>query len=92
MQANSWHELFYFDLSFWIWKVERKEKIQKFEYLENEKSFLDEIKNIFDSFWRAKLTIEIMELRPWRGSSACIYKFEHISYFVLVLLFLSCNK
>ena len=25
-------------------------KIQKFEYLENEKSFLDEIKNIFPSF------------------------------------------
>ena len=29
-------------------KVERKrKKIQKFEYFENEKSFLDEIKNIF---------------------------------------------
>ena len=27
-----------------------KTKIQKFEYLENEKSFLDEIKNIFHSF------------------------------------------
>ena len=26
------------------------EKLQKFEYLENEKSFLDEIKNIFGSF------------------------------------------
>ena len=25
-------------------------KLQKFEYLENEKSFFDEIKNIFDSF------------------------------------------
>ena len=25
-------------------------KLQKFEYLENEKSFLDEIKNIFHSF------------------------------------------
>ena len=25
-------------------------KIQKFEYLENKKSFLDEIKNIFHSF------------------------------------------
>ena len=29
---------------------EGKTKIQKFEYLENEKSFLDEIKNIFHSF------------------------------------------
>ena len=30
-----------------------EEKLQKFEYLENEKNFLDEIKNIFHSFWRA---------------------------------------
>ena len=28
-------------------------KLQKLEYLDNEKSFLDEIKNIFHSFWRA---------------------------------------
>ena len=27
-----------------------EEKIQEFEYLENVKSFLDEIKNIFNSF------------------------------------------
>ena len=27
-----------------------EEKIQKFKYLENEKSFLDEIKNIFIQF------------------------------------------
>ena len=32
---------------------ERKREIQKSQYLENEKSFLDEIKNIFHSFWRA---------------------------------------
>ena len=29
---------------------EGKTKIQKFAYLENEKSFLDEINNIFHSF------------------------------------------
>ena len=29
---------------------EGKTEIQKLEYLENEKSFLDEIKNIFHSF------------------------------------------
>ena len=29
---------------------EGKMETQKFEYLENEKSFLDEIKNIFHSF------------------------------------------
>ena len=54
MQANSWHhKLFRFHLSIWIWKVwKRKKKLQKFEYLENEKSFPDEIKNIFHSIWR----------------------------------------
>ena len=31
-------------------KKEGKTKTQKFEYLENEKSFLDELKNIFHSF------------------------------------------
>ena len=30
-----------------------KTEIQTFEYLENKKSFLDAIKNIFHSFWRA---------------------------------------
>ena len=36
-------------------KVEKegRPEIQKFEYLENEKSFLHEIKRIFNSFWRA---------------------------------------
>ena len=57
MQASSWHhKLFHFHLSFWIWKVWKgREKIHKFEYLENERSFLDEIKNIFYSFWRAMI-------------------------------------
>ena len=31
-------------------KKEGKKKIQKFEYLENEKSFLGEIKTIFRNF------------------------------------------
>ena len=30
--------------------VKEGKKLQKLEYLENEKSFLDEIKNIFHSF------------------------------------------
>ena len=48
MQANSWHKLFNFHLSFWIWKErEGREKLQKLEYVKNEKTFLDEIKNIF---------------------------------------------
>ena len=49
MQVNSWHyKLFRFHLSFWIWKVWKgRKKSQKSGYLENENSFLDEIKNIF---------------------------------------------
>ena len=31
-------------------KKERKTEIQKFEYLEKEESFLEEIKNIFHNF------------------------------------------
>ena len=38
---------------------EGKMEIQKIEYLENEKSFLDEMKNIFHSFWRAIILCEI---------------------------------
>ena len=54
MQTNSWHhKLFHLHLSFWIWNVWKgREKLEKFEYLENKKSFLDEITNIFHSFWR----------------------------------------
>ena len=48
MQANWWHhKLFHFLFPFWIWKVWKRKKLQKLEYLENEKSFLDEINNIF---------------------------------------------
>ena len=36
-----------------------EEKLQKIEYLENEKSFLGEIKNIFHSFWRAIISWKI---------------------------------
>ena len=35
---------------------------QKFEYLENEKSFLDEIKNIFHSFSRAIIWLKNKKL------------------------------
>ena len=47
MQGNSWHKLFHFHFSFWIWKVEWKGK--NYKNL-NILSFLDEIKNIFHSF------------------------------------------
>ena len=55
MQANSWHLNYSTSICpFVSGKYERKvKKIQKFEYLENEKGFLDDIKNTFHSFWRA---------------------------------------
>ena len=34
-------------------------KIQKSEYLMNEKSFLDEIRNIFHSFWRTIIWLKV---------------------------------
>ena len=43
----------------WEGKKEGKRERQKCEYLENEKSFLDEIKSIFHSFWRAIIWWEI---------------------------------
>ena len=48
MQVNSWHKSFHFYLPLPIWKVWKgREKITKIRISENEKSFLDEIKNIF---------------------------------------------
>ena len=47
---TSWISRFFLDQPLKQWltgKKEGKTKIQKFKYLKNEKSFLDEIKNIF---------------------------------------------
>ena len=54
MQANSWHHNYSTSMCPSESGNCRKEgkKLQKFKYLENEKSFLYEIKNIFHSFWR----------------------------------------
>ena len=50
MQAKLWHKLFHLNLSFWICKVWKgREKVTKMWISQ---SFLDEIKNIFHSFWR----------------------------------------
>ena len=53
---TSWTLRFIFDHPVKQWLTGRKRgkrEIQKIKYLENEKSFLDEIKSIFHSFWRA---------------------------------------
>ena len=52
MQANAWHLNYPTSICPFESRNsgKKEEKIQKLEYLENEKSFLDEIKNIFHSF------------------------------------------
>ena len=59
------------------------EKLQKFEYLENEKSFLDEIKNIFQSFWRAIIWEKNIKLIKIADTSYndFISFFDFINYF-----------
>ena len=53
IQSSFWVTSKNSDCPFESGKCEKEgKKIQKFEYLENQKSFLDEIKNIFHSFWR----------------------------------------
>ena len=51
------HDIINYSTSIWPFKSgkcgKEGEKLQKFEYLKNEKSFLDEMKNIFHSFQRA---------------------------------------
>ena len=49
MEASSWHhKLFYFHLFFESGKYRiDEEKLQKFEYFKNGKSFFDEVKSIF---------------------------------------------
>ena len=75
MQVNSWHhKLFHFHLSFRTWKVWKEgKKLQKFEYLENEKSFLDEMKNIFHSFWRAII---------WWKNKNSDASFKYVRFFI----------
>ena len=47
-------------------KKEGKMKIQKSEYLENEKSFLDEIKNLFRILKGYPLVINKNLIKKWR--------------------------
>ena len=42
----------------WLGEKEGKTEIQKSEYLENKRSFSDEIKNIFLSFWRTIIWLQ----------------------------------
>ena len=54
MQAKLWHLSYATSICPFESGKSGKEgkKFQKFEYPENEKSFVDETKNIFHSFWR----------------------------------------
>ena len=66
MQANSWHKLFHFHLSFYIWKAWKgKEKLQKFEYLENKKSLLDETPSNYyrEGFMREMMSVVCVQVK-----------------------------
>ena len=54
IQANSWHINYYTSICpYASGKCGKEEKVlQKFEYFKNEKTFFNEIKNIFHCFWR----------------------------------------
>ena len=60
-------------------REKRGEDIQTFQYLENEKSFLDVIKSIFRSFWRAIIWWEIKNLIKNSGQSF-INCFQRLSF------------
>ena len=51
------HDIIYYSASICPFEAGKREKerkqLQKFEHVENEKNFLDEMKNIFNSFWKA---------------------------------------
>ena len=56
MKANSWHKLFHFHLSFWFWKVWKgREKLQKFEYRENEQLFFFDEVTIYPCVVKSKV-------------------------------------
>ena len=54
------HDIINYSASIWPFEFgkcgKEGKKLEKFEYLENEKSFLDEIKNIFHSFEKIKIS------------------------------------
>ena len=72
MQAKLWHKLFHFNLPFWIWKVWKgRRKVTKMWI---SRSFLDEIENIFHSFWRSIIwwkNKNLMKNSLHRRSSYC---------------------
>ena len=62
-----------------------KTNIQKFEYLENEKSFLDEIRSIFHSFWRAIIwwKVKIIFLAEYNGNLSLVVLLTFTSEIIL---------
>ena len=86
MQAKLWHHKFSTLVCLFQSRKCGKEgkKLQKFEYLENEKSFLHEIKNIFHSFWKPVI---------WWKNKNLIKNSEHkLSLFFLYFAWGICLK
>ena len=72
-------KLFHFHMSIWIWNL-WKERGKITKNLQNEKSFLVEIKNIFHKFWRAIIWWKNKNLNvPFK---ACLFA---LKYFIVNL-------
>ena len=58
----------------------KEEKLQKLDYLKNKKGFLDKIKNIFHSFWRAiiwwKNKTFKLKLKPLKSAHLIIWQYS----------------
>ena len=74
MQAS--YDIIYYFTSFESRKCGKEEKkLQKFEYLENAKRFLGEIKKNFHSFWRAVIWCKIKILIKNSGHKLSSFSF-----------------
>ena len=77
LQDLSWIKL---SSNGWQGEKEGKKEIHKSEYLENEKSFLDEVKNNFHSFWRAIIWWKIFFLDTSFKISITVFKKKQYIY------------
>ena len=75
----------------WQGKIERNLEIQKFEYFENEKSFLDEVKSIFynDSKAHCQVWNNSWRLKPFKKMKNAFYFTSKALFVLKIFKFLS---
>ena len=72
-------------------KKERKTEIEEFQYLENEKNFLDEIKNIFQFFSNYNL-VKNKNLIKNNGHKLCLIVDSGMIDITLGIIHLVCSQ